>query len=94
MQHISHIEEDAWLVGEFLLLNAKSGTVALVIDVREVGGGGALTYTTELVVDGTVAKADPSLVSTQIWDRNAAKMSADSGDCHKLGVSSIRDLEL
>ena len=57
--------------------------MGLVGDVGEVSGGGALTDTAELVVDGSVAKADPALVSTEIWDGDAAEMSADSGNANE-----------
>ena len=58
----SNIKEDARLVGEFLLLDTESSSMSLIVDVRKVTGGGALTDTAELVVDGTVAQADPTLV--------------------------------
>ena len=51
-QHVcSNIEEDGWLVGKFLLLDAQGSSVCLVVDVRKVTGGWALTYTTEFVIN-------------------------------------------
>ena len=47
----SNIEEDGWLVGKFLLLDAQGSSVCLVVDVRKVTGGWALTYTTEFVIN-------------------------------------------
>lgn len=39
---------------------------------------GALSDSTEFVIDWSVADTDPSIVVTQIWDRNASQMSAYS----------------
>jgi len=74
----SNVQEDAWLVGENLLLNAKNRSVHLVVNVRQVTGGGALSHAAEFIVHGTVAKADPALVGTQVWHGNAAQMGANS----------------
>jgi hypothetical protein len=57
--------------------------VGLVVDVGEVSGGGALTDTAELVVDGAVAQADPALVCTEIWNGDASEMSANSGNANE-----------
>lgn len=73
----SDVEEDGGLVGELLLLNADDGAVHLVVDVGQVSGGGSLTHTTELVIDGTVAKANPSLVGTEVGHGNATQMGAN-----------------
>jgi hypothetical protein len=75
----SNVEENAWFVGEHLLFNAKNGAVHLVVDVGKVSSCGALSDTAELVVYGTMAKADPAFVRAQIWHRNAAQVSANSG---------------
>ena len=53
--NISNVEEDGWLIGEYLLLNADDGSVHGVVDVGEVSLCGSLSDTSELVVDGTVA---------------------------------------
>jgi hypothetical protein len=68
----SNVEENAWFVGEHLLLNAKNSTVHLVVDVRKVSCCGALSNTAELVVYRTMAQADPAFIGAQIWHRNAA----------------------
>ena len=88
---VSDVEEDAGLVGEDLLLNAKDGAVHLVVDVGEVSGGGTLTHAAELVVHGTVAKANPALVGTEVRHGNATKMSANGGAAQHGGVTSIRN---
>jgi hypothetical protein len=77
-----------------LLLDTEGGSVSLVVNVRQVTGGGSLSNTAELIVNRSVTKANPALVSTQIWDRDATEMGADSGDGHDGGVTGIRDLEL
>jgi hypothetical protein len=41
-----------------------------------------------------VTKANPALVGSQIWDRDATEMGADGGDGHDGGVTGIRDFEL
>jgi len=75
----SNVEENAWFVREHLLLNAKNSTVHLVVDVWKVSCCGALSNTAELVVHRTMAQADPAFVSAQIWHRDAAQVSANSG---------------
>jgi len=74
----SNVQEDAGLVRENLLLNAKNGSVHLVVNVRQVTGGGALSHAAEFIVHGTVAEADPALVGAQVRHGNAAQVSADS----------------
>ena len=90
----SNIEEDGRLVGEFLFLDAKGGSVCLIVNIRQVSVCWALTYTTEFIVYRSVTQAHPSFVRSEIWDRNTAKMRANSRDAHKGRVAGIRDLEL
>ena len=66
----------------------------LIVNPRQVGDSGSLTNSAELVVDGSVAKADPALVSTEIRHRDAAQVSADSGSAYNRGVAGIRDRSL
>ena len=66
--------------------------MSLIVNVRQVSGSGSLTDTAELIVDRSVTKANPALVGSQIWDRDATEMGADSGDGDERRVSSIRDL--
>jgi hypothetical protein len=68
--------------------------MSLIVNVRQVTSSGTLTNTAEFIVNGSVTEANPSFVSSQIWNGNAAEMSAYSGNGHNRGVSSIRDLEL
>jgi hypothetical protein len=74
-----------------LLLNAENGAVHLVVDVGEVTGSGSLTNATELIIDGTVTEADPSLVGTEVRHGNAAQMSANSRAAENGRVSGIRN---
>ena len=90
----SNVEENRRLIGELLLLDAEGGSVSLIVNVRQVTGGGSLTDTAEFIVHRSVTEANPALVGTQVWDRDATEMGADGGDGHNGGVSSIRDLEL
>ena len=50
----------------------------LIVDPRKVSNGWALTHSAELVVDGSVAQADPTLIGTEIGDRDATQVSANS----------------
>ena len=88
-EKLSNIEEDRGFIGELLLLDAEGGSVSLVVNVRQVTGGGSLTDTAEFIVDRSVTKANPALVSTQVWDWDATEMGADSGDGHDGGVAGI-----
>jgi len=87
----SDVEEDGGLVGELLLLNADDGAVHLVVDVGQVGGGGTLTHTTELVIDGSVAQADPTLVGTEVGHGDATQMSANGRAAQNGRVTGIGD---
>lgn len=77
-QRRSDIEEDGWLVRELLLLNAHNWAIDGVVDVWQVSLSWSLSDSTELVVDGSVTKANPSLVGTEIWHWDATQMSANS----------------
>jgi hypothetical protein len=85
----SDVKEDGGLIGEDLLLNAEDGAMDLIVDVRQVTGSGALTHATELIIDGTVAQADPSLVGTEVRHGNAAQVSANGGAAEHWRVSSV-----
>jgi len=90
----SDVEGDTWLVGEFLLLNAEDWSVHLIVDPWQVGGGWSLTHAAELVVDGSVAKADPSLVGSEVGHWDAAQMSANGRAAKDGRVSSFRNRDL
>lgn len=90
----SNVKENRWFVGENLLLNAENSSVDLVIDERKVHLSGTLSNTTELVINRTVAQANPTLVGTEVRDRDATQMSANGGAAHNRGVTSIRDHSL
>jgi hypothetical protein len=75
----SNVEENAWFVGEHLLFNAKNGAVHLVVNVREISSCGSLSNTTELVINRTMAQANPAFVGTEIWHGNATQVSANCG---------------
>ena len=61
----------------------------LIVDPGEVSDGGALSDSAELVVDGSVTKANPALVSTQVGHGDAAQMRADSRATHDTGVAGV-----
>jgi len=85
----SHIEEDGWLVRELLLLNAHNWAVHRVVDVWQVGLSWSLSDSSELIIDRSVAKANPSLVGSKIWHWDASQMGAN-GRAHKnLRVSGV-----
>jgi hypothetical protein len=65
--------------------------VHLVVDPRQVSDGRALTDAAELVVDGSVAKANPALIGTEVGHGDAAEMGADGRAAHDRGVSGFRD---
>ena len=71
-----------WLVRELLLFNTDYCTVHRVVDVWQVSLSGSLSYSTEFIIDRSMAKAHPSLVGTKIWHWNATQMSAN-GRAHK-----------
>ena len=73
----SDVEEDGGLVGVLHFLDAEDGSVDLIVDPGKVGYCGTLSDTTKLVIDGSVAEADPALVSTEIRHRDATQVSAD-----------------
>ena len=87
----SDVEENGWLVGELHLLNAEDWSVHLVVHDGQVSGGWSLTHAAELVVDGSVTQANPSLVGSQVWHWDATKMGADGGAAEDGGVTGIRD---
>lgn len=87
----SDVEEDRGLVGELLFFNTHNGSVHLVVDVGQVGGGGSLTDTTELVVHRSVTKANPSLVGSEIGNGDATEMSANGRAAQNGGVTGIGD---
>ena len=66
----------------------------LVVNPWQVGGGWSLTDATELVVDGSVAKADPSLVGAEIWHWDAAQMSANGRAAQDGRVAGFGDRDL
>lgn len=70
-------------------MDAEDRSMHLVINPRKVGGCGALTDTTEFVVDGTVAQAHPTLVCTEVRHWNATQMSANGGATHDRGVTGV-----
>ena len=86
----SHIEENGWLVRELLLLNADNWTEDWVVDVRQVSLSWSLSDSTEFIVDGSVAQANPSLVSSEIWNWNATQMRANGRANQDLRVTSVR----
>ena len=61
----------------------------LVVDPGQVGDGGALTDSAELVVDGTVTEADPALVGTQVGHGDATQMRADGRAADNAGVAGV-----
>lgn len=74
-----------------MLLNADDWSVYRVVDVWQVGLSWTLSDSTEFVVDGSVTKANPSLVGTEIWYGNATQVGADSGANQHAGVTGIRE---
>ena len=87
----SNVEEDGGLVGVLHLFDTKDGAMHLVVDPGQVGDGGTLTNTAELIVDGTMAQADPALVGTEVGHGNATKMGANGRAAHNLGVTGVGD---
>lgn len=85
----SHIEEDRWLVRELLLLDAHDWAVHRVVDVWQVGLSWSLSDPTELVVDGTVAKAHPALVGTEVWHWDATQVGANGRAHENLRVAGV-----
>ena len=61
-----------------------------VVDVWQVVQGWSLSDSSELVIDGSVAEAHPTLVGTEIWHWDATQVSANSRAHEHAGVSCIR----
>lgn len=74
----SDVEEDGGLVGEDLLFDTDDGSVHGVVDVGKIVLSGSLSHSAELVVDGTVAQAHPTLVGSQVGHGDATQVSANS----------------
>jgi len=72
-----------------LLLNADDWSVYRVVDVRQVSLCWTLSDSTEFVIDGSVTKANPALISTEIWYGNATQVGADGGAYQDAGVTGI-----
>ena len=85
----SDVEEDGGLVGVLHFLDAEDGSVDLIVDPGQVGDGWSLSHSAELVVDGTVAEADPALVGAQIGHGDAAQMCADGASADNAGVAGV-----
>jgi len=85
----SDIKEDGWLIRELLLLNAHDWAVHRVVDVWQVSLSWSLSDSSELVVYGSVTKANPSLVGSKIWHWDATQMSANGRAYQHLGVTGI-----
>jgi len=85
----SHIEENGWLVRELLLLNAHNWAEHGVVDVWQISLSWSLSDSSELVIDWSMAQANPSLVGSKIWNRNATQMSANGWADQNLWVGSV-----
>ena len=75
----SDVEEDGRLVGILHFLNTEDGTMHLIVDPRKVSYRRSLSNTTELVINGSVTKANPTLVCTQVRNRDATQVCANGG---------------
>jgi len=73
----SYVKEHGWLVRELLLLNTNNWAEHGVVDVRQVSLSWSLSDSSELVVDRSMTQANPSFISSKIWDRDATQMSAN-----------------
>ena len=74
---LSYVVGARWLVGELLLLDTDERTVDGVVNVWQVVQGWSLSDSSELVIDGSVAEAHPSLVGSEIWHWDATQVSAN-----------------
>jgi hypothetical protein len=86
---LSYVEEDGWLVRELLLLNANNWAEHGVVDVWQVSLSWSLSDSSELVIDWSMAQANPSLVGSKIWNRNATQMSANGWAHQDFGVTGV-----
>jgi len=66
----------------------------LIVDPRKVSNGWALTHSAELVVDGSVAQADPTLVGAQVRHWDATQVRADGRGANNAGVAGVGDRSL
>lgn len=85
----SDVQEDRGFVGEDLFFNADGGSVHRVVNIWQVGLSWSLSDSSELIVYGTMAQANPTLVGSEIRHGDATQVSAN-GRAHKnAGVSGI-----
>lgn len=82
----SYVKPGRWLIWEDLLLNADDWAVHGVINIWQVTLSWALSDSAEFVVYGSVAQANPSLVSTDVWHGNATQMGANGRAHQHLGT--------
>jgi len=70
-------ETDGRLAGVLQLLNTENVVIKGVVDDFQVFKGGSLSDSTKLIIDTSVANANPSLVVTEVRNRNATQVSAN-----------------
>lgn len=74
----SNIQENGWFVGEDLLFNTYDWSVDGVVDVGQVVLSWSLSDSSELIIHGTVAQANPTLVGSEIRYWDTTQVSANS----------------
>ena len=86
----SYVQVNRRLVRVLHFFNAKGRAVHIVVDVGQVGLGGSLSHTPELIVDGTVTQAHPALVGSDVRSGDAAQVSANCRDDEYLRGTGVR----
>lgn len=74
----SDVEEDGWLIGVDHLLDTEDGSVHLVVNEGQVGGGWSLTHSSEFIINRSVTQTHPPLVGSQVGHWDASQMSTNS----------------
>jgi hypothetical protein len=89
LKSVSRPETSRGLPGELHFLNAQQSAVFIqrVVNVWQVQQSRTLTHSTVLVVDRSVTDAHPTVVCSQVRDRDATQMSAHSRAHQHLSIS-------
>jgi len=86
----SHVKEDGWLIRKDLLFNTNDWPIHWVVNVRKIVLCRSLSYSSELIVNWTMAQTNPTLVGTKIRNWNTTQVSANGWTDQYVRVSCIR----
>ena len=88
--------ETGWrLSRELQFFDTEQGSILVnwVIDVWQVFQSGSLSHSSELVVDRSVADANPTIICSEVRNGNTAQMSADCRADKHFSVSCLCEVD-